>query len=938
MMLLAVFAPWAANAQTALPWSENFEGYTSTTLGSEWATPAMYGGNPCVLTNNGWASPAGQNSLECRTNNSNPIVFVFPQFDKNLNWLNVQFKIRGHADGRGEFGYVTNANNASTFTKLTDISPQPAVVGNSPGYTSYNYDLSTMNAPDNSSYRLAVRYTFVGSGEDSWYFDDFSVTYTEPSGGDSSGELTVYDGTVTSQEVPMFVFYFDDFTRSQFVIPAADLTDMAGGTINSIKFYTKSDYIPYTTVADFDIYVKEVNYTTITALEAKSSATIVYQGIGNFVEEGSGGSITITFNTPYTYNGGNLLIGCDNTTNAGFREISFYGQKVSGASTGASNSSSLDQVGFKQQDFIPKTTFFYTLDGNCEDFESVEGVNAPQGAGYMPEGWNYIYTGSNIGYRPKVYNGDSYKPSGLFATDIGNNILMMIAGNSSGYGENTYVILPPYENVTGISFNAWRESASNGTLYFGYITNANDASTFHQLQQLTTVNYRDANTTNASFEYNDLSIPSGARLAFRWNHNNSWYSAFIDNVCVKVDAETAFTKEILAHSTGEETSGWYLIASPLYSSISVNAVDQMTDNEFDLYRFNQAPTANGEGQYLEWENYKSHTEDFLIESGIGYLYANSGNVTLTFTGYAYEDISNEHDKAIQLKKTDDNPDANMRGWNLVGNPYGRINAYIDREFYVMNPDGNDIVPSGERNYIEPMEGVFVLAQEDEELFYFRKIPANSTGNKGSLCINVTEAASHRGNRLIDRAVVRFGEGNALPKFQLNPNHTKVYIPQGNKDCAVVYSEGQGEMPLSFRANENGTYTLSFNAEEVSFSYLHLIDNMTGADVDLLAATSTGSVATYTFEARTTDYSSRFKLVFATGSNNDSDNFSFFSNGTWVIGNEGEATLQVVDVTGRILSSETVNGSVSKAINAAPGVYMLRLINGDNVKVQKIVVR
>ena len=430
---------------------------------------------------------------------------------------------------------------------------------------------------------------------------------------------------------------------------------------------------------------------------------------------------------------------------------------------------------------------------------------------------------------------------------------------------------------------------------------------------------------------------------------NKTYEVKVQGVCGSTEGEwsdifefttpvPSFTKEILAHSTGEETSGWYLIASPLYLSIPVDAVDQMTDNEFDLYRFNQAPTANGEGQYLEWENYKSHTEDFLIESGIGYLYANSGNVTLTFTGYAYEDISNEHDKAIQLKKTDDNPDANMSGWNLVGNPYGRINAYIDREFYVMNPDGNDIVPSGERNYIEPMEGVFVLAQEDEELFYFRKTPANSTGNKGSLSINVTEAANHRGNRLVDRTVVRFGEGDALPKFMLNENHTKVYIPQGNKDCAVVYSEGQGEMPLSFRANENGTYTLSFNAEEVSFSYLHLIDNMTGADVDLLAATSTGSVATYTFEARTTDYSSRFKLVFATGSNNDSDNFSFFSNGTWVISNDGEATLQVIDVTGRVLSSETVNGSVSKAINASAGVYMLRLINGNDVKTQKIVVR
>ena len=115
-------------------------------------------------------------------------------------------------------------------------------------------------------------------------------------------------------------------------------------------------------------------------------------------------------------------------------------------------------------------------------------------------------------------------------------------------------------------------------------------------------------------------------------------------------------------------------------------------------------------------------------------------------------------------------------------------------------------------------------------------------------------------------------------------------------------------------------------------YLHLIDNMTGTDVDLLAK------PTYSFEAKTTDYDSRFKLVFATGSSTSSDTFAFYSNGNWVINNEGKATLQVIDVNGRILSSEQINGSVSKAIQAVPGVYMIRLINGENVMVQKIVVR
>jgi len=108
--------------------------------------------------------------------------------------------------------------------------------------------------------------------------------------------------------------------------------------------------------------------------------------------------------------------------------------------------------------------------------------------------------------------------------------------------------------------------------------------------------------------------------------------------------------------------------------------------------------------------------------------------------------------------------------------------------------------------------------------------------------------------------------------------------------------------------------------------------MTGADVDLLANPS------YTFNAKTTDYASRFKLVFATGNNSNDDNFAFMSNGNLVINNEGKATVQVIDVTGRILSSESINGSASINIDAAAGVYMIRLINGNDVKVQKMVVR
>ena len=176
--------------------------------------------------------------------------------------------------------------------------------------------------------------------------------------------LTVYEGTETSNYVPAYVFYFDDFTRSQVVFPATDLAEMNGGTINSVTFYTTSYNIPYTTVSTVDVYLMEVGYTTIEAYEPKESATIVYQGTLSFesADDGSG-VLTIEFSSPYTYNGGNLLIGIDNTTDAGWKNMNFYGQTITGASIAGSNGSDASAAPATQRNFIPMTTFEYTPAG-----------------------------------------------------------------------------------------------------------------------------------------------------------------------------------------------------------------------------------------------------------------------------------------------------------------------------------------------------------------------------------------------------------------------------------------------------------------------------------------------------------------------------------------------------------------------------------------------
>ena len=360
---------------------------------------------------------------------------------------------------------------------------------------------------------------------------------------------------------------------------------------------------------------------------------------------------------------------------------------------------------------------------------------------------------------------------------------------------------------------------------------------------------------------------------------------------------------------------WYLISSPIGDVNPTNVENMLRDNpeEYDLYAFDQAQPQE------EWQNYKD--SNFIMEAGKGYLYANQDNVTLTFTS----EQSYTGNGEVTLVK-DDAAHPDMLGWNLVGNPFGET-AYIDRPFYVMNPQQRwEIIPATS-NAIQPMQGIFVHAEEDGETMTFSTTPMPA--KSANLALNLSQNSN-----VVDRAIVRFDSKRNMPKLQLNGNSTEVYIPMDGKDYAVVSAGEMGELPVSFKAESNGNYTMSFTAQEVSFSYLHLIDNMTGEDVDLLANPS------YSFNAQTTDYASRFRLVFATGSSVDGDSFGFI-NGAGnlsIFGIEGEATVQVVDVLGHVLSSETFSGSYERKLDVAPGVYMVRLIQGNDVKVQKMVIK
>ena len=181
---------------------------------------------------------------------------------------------------------------------------------------------------------------------------------------------------------------------------------------------------------------------------------------------------------------------------------------------------------------------------------------------------------------------------------------------------------------------------------------------------------------------------------------------------------------------------------------------------------------------------------------------------------------------------------------------------------------------------------------------------------------------------VDIARIRFGEGYNLTKYQISANHTKLYIPQDDKDYAVVYTEAEGEMPLNFKAETTGKYSISFKLDRANVGYLHLYDKLTGEDVNLFTTPE------YSFIGSPRDAEDRFIIRFSETDVNDI--FVYQSSDELIVSGEGE--LQIFDVMGRYVTRMKINGSERlSASQFSNAVYIFRLV-GNDIKTQKIVVR
>ena len=232
-------------------------------------------------------------------------------------------------------------------------------------------------------------------------------------------ELTVNAGTVTNAYVPVYGFYADAYLKAEFVTPAADLASMANSEITSMRFQIDLPALDAWT-GTFQVFLTEVDHTTMSAFQGTEGATIVYEGH----LDGTGEQLVVDFTTPYSYHGGNLLIGVYQPTRGNYKSITFKGIEAIGASVQNYSYTSLEAITPIVRDFLPQTTFVYEASAPAEhrlvalvNEEEVDALNVgtrPVGAWMEP----FHFQLKSEGAAATVTNLDFTPQDGLFV--LGN--------------------------------------------------------------------------------------------------------------------------------------------------------------------------------------------------------------------------------------------------------------------------------------------------------------------------------------------------------------------------------------------------------------------------------------------------------------------------------------------------------------------------------------
>ena len=313
-----------------------------------------------------------------------------------------------------------------------------------------------------------------------------------------------------------------------------------------------------------------------------------------------------------------------------------------------------------------------------------------------------------------------------------------------------------------------------------------------------------------------------------------------------------------------------------------------------------------------------------FQQGVGYLVSYESETSATFKGTL------NHENSYTFNVSYDNG-KDIANFHLLGNPFSfnmkwsniTANNMADGYAVVNENGGYEYATTGE---IKVGDGFFVKATGANPSISYN---TRNRNNEESNFLNVI-ASGKAGN---DNVIVNLsGKEEGFPKIQnFNEDIALIYVTE-NKTHYGVYNCNSDdlEVELVFKAKHMGEYNIHIEPNG-EFQYVTLMDKINGIETDMLSRS-------YSFTATPQENGDRFVLKFAKNDGSiKQDKFAFLSGNELII--EAEGIVQIIDVMGRVVYSNEVTNDNNRidTSNFNTAAYIVRLINGNGVKTQKIVV-
>ena len=493
----------------------------------------------------------------------------------------------------------------------------------------------------------------------------------------NAATLDVCNNTNTNAYVPLYGLYFDDnYQLSQMIYPSSLLTNMVGGRIKSLTFYSASaSNLSNLTGGKFTIKVGMTSTSQYGQTPTRITSGMVTVASDKVLSQCvSGANVVINFDTEFTYTGGNLVIEYNSTQlGSGYKSLNFYGSSSSAyqyASYYARSTSTSSPTGGTRQTFLPHVTFGYeeqaahdlgialsapatTVAGNTVTLTATvtnNGTNAESGYTVtFRDGNNNVIdtqTGGSLAAGASATFTTTYTTT---AAQAGQTVNFTANVNCNGDGDasndnataSTLVItLPPPENVVA---TAGENQTATVTWDLPIIATSPATLTWDfeeqsDLAEFTTID-SDGDGFNWSWHYNtgsgNYTVHTGNGVAYSESYSNDAGAALSpDNWMISPEVTLGGTLTFWAahQASYPEKFAIYICEGP-YSDVSsftkvygdITTTNSMTKHSIDLSQY------SGQG-YFAIRHYNVSDQFILLIDDITLEYP-AGNYPISYNVY-----------------------------------------------------------------------------------------------------------------------------------------------------------------------------------------------------------------------------------------------------------------------------------------------------------------